>query len=129
MTFCTWAAMTLRFVNSGFWKRLRMRRSVRQMLYEHLVDPLLGEAGTQRRAAEGNKCAKRLVEFPVLRVRFRDVLPQRLSKIGNAALELVHGALKFALIRFVVREESIEKRRNLQRLAEGEFVRLAPVLV
>jgi hypothetical protein len=28
MTFSTWAAITLRWVNSGFWKRLRMRRSV-----------------------------------------------------------------------------------------------------
>jgi hypothetical protein len=57
-------------------------------------------------------------------MRFFNVLAQGTGEIGNAALELVHGAMEFALVGFVVRKKCIEEGRYLQRLLEREFVAL-----
>lgn len=57
------------------------------------------------------------------------MLAQRLRKIGNVPLELVHGALELALVGFIVREKPVQQRRNRHRLAQRKFACLRAVLV
>src|ERR1035437_3636697 len=51
------------------------------------------------------------------------------TRCGNAALELVHGAVELTLIAFVVGEEAVYQIRYLQGFAEGEFAGFAAVLI
>ena len=74
------------------------------------------------------KSAKAFAEFLVLLVRFLDVVAQGLGEIGNAAFELIHGAVEFALVGFVVGEEAVEEIGDFHGFAEGEFAGFGAVL-
>ena len=100
-----------------------------EMLDQHLVDVGFGKIRIQRRAAERDEPGEGLAEFPILLVGLGDMLAEGLRRIGNAALELVHGAFEIALMGLVVRQEAVEEIRDLDRLGEGEPARFAAVLV
>ncbi len=57
------------------------------------------------------------------------MVAEGLREIGNAAFELVQGALEFALVGFVVGEDIVEEGCNLDRFGEGEFTGFGTVLI
>ena len=71
MTFSTSAAMTLRRVNSGFWKILRISRSVSRCWMSISSTCASDKLGVERCAAEGDEFGKGLFESWVFLVRFR----------------------------------------------------------
>jgi len=100
-----------------------------QVLNEHLVNHVLRQLRVEGLTAERDESGEGMFEAGVLLVRFRDVLMERLGEIGNAALELVHGAVEFALVGFVVREEAVEEIGNFDWFAKGELAGFAAILV
>lgn len=99
------------------------------MLDEHLIDVGFGEFGVERGAADGDEFGESGLEGRVLLVGFVDVFAQGLGEVGNAAFELVHGALEFALVGVVVGEEAVEEVGEVRGVAEGEFAGFGAVLI
>ncbi len=99
------------------------------MLDQHLVHFVFREFGIERGADDGDEFGEGRLEVPVLFVGFVDVIAQGLRKVGNAALEFLHGALELALVGFVVGEEAIEESGDFDRFGQCEFAGLGAVLV
>jgi hypothetical protein len=121
--------MMLRWVKSGLLEKIPHQPLGQQVLDEHLIHLMFGEAGVQRRTAELHEISEGLREPWILFVRFGDVLMKRLCEVGNAAFELIHGTMELALIGFVVGEEPIEEIREFDRFAKGVLACLGAVLV
>ncbi len=62
-------------------------------------------------------------------VSFGNMFAQRLGQVRDAALELLHGALEFALVGLIMRKEPVQQFRDVRRLAEGEFASFAAILI
>ena len=79
--------------------------------------------------SDARQTVMKTAKASVLFVRILDVLAEGLGEIGNAALELVHGAVELTLIGFVVGEEAVHEIRYLQGFGEREFAGFAAVLI